>query len=299
MALTLYNIKKWTKMITGKSISHVNQGIGKIYNKNKVLGYYNDLTEKVTRRNLGIDELPKQKMPDNTENFFSIEIFQYGLGAYDLYLLTKEKEYLKRFKNCVNWAINNQDENGGWKTFECKNPYSSMAQGEGISLLVRAYIELNDKKYLENIKKAWNFMIKSYQEGGTTLYDKEEGIIFMEKPCNPVILNGWIFSIFGVYDYMLISDDKNIKIVYNKTIKTLKNSIKDYDLGYWSKYDCEKRIASPFYHKLHSKQLYVLAELSGEEIFKDYAIRFENYEKNIFYKTKAFIIKAIQKIKEK
>lgn len=49
MGINKYKIKKWVKMIFGKSIHHVNQGIGKIYNLNFIKGYYNDLTEKVLR----------------------------------------------------------------------------------------------------------------------------------------------------------------------------------------------------------------------------------------------------------
>ena len=33
MGISLYKIKKWYKMMTGKSISHVNQGVGTCYSK--------------------------------------------------------------------------------------------------------------------------------------------------------------------------------------------------------------------------------------------------------------------------
>lgn len=31
--------KKWYKMLTGKSILHVEQNVGKIYNKTEIMGY--------------------------------------------------------------------------------------------------------------------------------------------------------------------------------------------------------------------------------------------------------------------
>ena len=49
MGISIYKIKKWYKMMTGKSISHVNQGVGTCYSKTEIAGYYNDLTEKVTK----------------------------------------------------------------------------------------------------------------------------------------------------------------------------------------------------------------------------------------------------------
>ena len=48
MAINIIQIQRWTKMLVGRSVEHVNQGIGKVYSKNEIKGYYNDLTGKVT-----------------------------------------------------------------------------------------------------------------------------------------------------------------------------------------------------------------------------------------------------------
>ena len=40
-------------------------------------------------------------------------------------------------------------------------------------------------------------------------------------------------------------------------------------------------------------------ELTNEKEFGEYATKFEKYGKNILYRSKAFIIKAWQKIREK
>ena len=48
MSLSIYNIKKWTNMMLGKSIMHVNQDIGKSFTSGTISGYYNNLTDKVT-----------------------------------------------------------------------------------------------------------------------------------------------------------------------------------------------------------------------------------------------------------
>ncbi len=302
MALSAYNIKKWTKMIFGKSILHVNQGIGTCYNKEIIKGYYNDLTEKITKDNITpIGELPKYPGNDGIKKIFPIGIFQYGLGAYDLYLRTKENKYLDIFKMCVDWTMSNQDENGGWKTFEYETPdmpYSAMAQGEAISLLCRAYTFYNNKEYLKIIDKGILFLMKPIEKGGVSLY-QDNDIYLKEFVDRPVVLNGWIFSIFGIYDYLLINPKKSdIKDFYNKTLNTLVKTLPKYDLGYWSKYDLEKRIASPFYHNLHVAQLSVLYDLTNIETIKIYSEKFDKYRNNPFYKLKSFSVKVIQKIKE-
>lgn len=302
MGINIYNIKKWTRMLTGKSILHVDQPIGRVYCKNEIKGYYNDLTQKVLKSNLNKGELPKTEKENGKYIEFPIAIFQYGLGAYDLYLMGKEEKYLKIFSNTIKWTINNQLNNGGWEAFKYEspeNPFSSMAQGEGASLLIRGYKQFGDQQYLEAAKKAIYFMVKKIEESGTTQYYNNE--IYLKEFANePVVLNGWIFSIFGLYDYLLVNkEEQKIKEIYNATIKTLIKELNQFDLKYWSKYDIKNKVASPFYHHLHIQLLRVLNDLTGEEIFEKFAKKFEFYEKNKIYKTKAFCIKAIQKIKEK
>ena len=36
MGISLYKIKKWYKMLTGQSVSHVNQGVGTCFSKEEV-----------------------------------------------------------------------------------------------------------------------------------------------------------------------------------------------------------------------------------------------------------------------
>ena len=301
MALNVFYIKKWYRMITGKSILHVNQPIGKFYERNMIKGYYNDLREKVLKGNVAINQLPETELSNGQTIEFAIAIFQYGLGAYDLYLETKDKNYYSRFMLSVEWAVEHQDSNGGWKAFEseCKiNPYSSMAQGEGISLLLRAFQETHKKQYLDKATKAINFMKKDIKENGCTVYQREE-IYLKEFPEKPLVLNGWIFSLFGIYDYFLLTKDDNIKSFFDKNVKTLVCVLPQFDNGYWSKYDIEKKIASPFYHNLHVALLKVLCDLTGEKIFDEYSQKFDKYQKKKWNKIKAFLKKAIQKILER
>ncbi len=174
--LTRYNIEKWYKMLTGKSILHVNQDIGKVYSKNEIKGYYNNLTEKVLKDdNFESITIPRTKIDSNKDIVFPIAVFQYGLGAYDLFLIHNQTIYYEKFKTMSEWALQNQDINGEWNTFFFStpdNPYSAMAQGEGASLLIRAHKEFNEEKYFIGAKKAIEFMLIPIEKGGTTLYHK-------------------------------------------------------------------------------------------------------------------------------
>ncbi|MBP2663278.1 MAG: hypothetical protein H6Q71_1226, partial [Firmicutes bacterium] len=227
-----------------------------------------------------------------------IAIFHYGLGAYDLFILTGCPKYKEAFMRTVEWAVKNQEENGAWDTFSIvgtRIPYSSMAQGEGASLLIRAYKETGDEKYLKAAKQAVDFMCIPIAGGGCTQYIDDK-LCFKEYIEKPVVLNGWIFSIWGLYDYYKASNDEDYKKILTKAIQTLEKELKIFDCDYWSKYDMENTIASPFYHRLHIAQLKVMYELFGCEIFLEYAEKWEKYQKNRLNSCKAFIKKAYQKI---
>ena len=286
-------------MLTGKSISHVNQGVGTCYSKTEVAGYYNDLTEKVTRDNPDI-LVPKYHVDTGEEIYFSIGIFQYGLAAYDLYLKTGEESYKKKLLACADWAVENQQDDGGWVTFAYKNPkqpYSSMAQGEGISMLIRAHIVTQGEKYIRAADRAKNFMLKPISDGGTTGYENGDVLLY-EATCNPVILNGWIFSLWGLYDYVRYTGDESANAVLTATLASLKKRLPNFDMQYWSRYEDGKRICSPFYHKLHIAQLRVMYDLFGEEIYKEYADKWESYQKSFWKPKRAFVKKTLQKILE-
>ena len=59
MSISLYKIKKWTNMLRGKSVHHVLQDEGKLYSKTEIRGYYNNLTEKVSRFGREDNSVPK------------------------------------------------------------------------------------------------------------------------------------------------------------------------------------------------------------------------------------------------
>lgn len=300
MAISLYKIKKWSDMLFGKSIHHVNQDEGKVFSKELVRGYYNNLTEKVTRG--GDYDVPKSFVDTGEEIFFSIEIFQYGLGAYDLYLLSEKRDVamLRKTVACAQWGVENQQSDGAWVTFAYETPdypYSAMAQGEAISLMLRVYLETSDEKFLAAAKKAEEFMLKSFEEGGPTKYVGHDVYLY-ECPKDPLILNGWIFSLWGLMDYCKMVDDANANDVLNRTLSTLERKLPDFNLSYWSMYEDGKRISSPFYHKLHVAQLNVMYNLTGKDVYKTYADKWHKYELNWLYRKLAFIKKACQKILE-
>lgn len=205
MGIDIYNIKRWARMLSGRSIYHVDQSIGKLFKENELYGYFNDLTNKVILGNKNLDNngIPFLEHSDGSKIQMPTMILQYGLGAYDLWLLEKKKIFLDKALNCAEWAIKNQEINGAWNTFFYiypNAPYSAMPQGEGVSLMARLYKETNDEKYLLCAKKAIEFMLTDVKNGGVCNYSNGE-LQLMEYTHLPIVMNGWIFALFGIYDF--------------------------------------------------------------------------------------------------
>lgn len=293
--------KRWFSMLTGSSSFNVNQGVGKNYSKKEIKGYYNDLTDKVKKtKNIDVSGLPYNHSHSGDKIYFPIVISQYGLAVYDLYLETGEKEFYKKFERCSEWLLENQNISGGWDNLLGMGvKYSSMSQGEGISLLSRYYLEKPNKDIYIKIEKAFKFLKESIEKNGTTRYENEE--VFLEEYPKQIksVLNGWVFSIFGVYDYCKLTRNEEAQVFLKKTLDTLEKNIYKYDCKFWSTYDInQKIIASPFYHDLHISLLKAVYEIWGLENTKILCEKFEKYNKIKFFKLLAIFMKVYQKIKK-
>ena len=243
-----------------------------------------------------------------------IAIAQYGLGNYNLYQRTGLEEYREKLTLAADWLKDNLAENSFgvpvWMhhfDFEYQEGlyapwYSGLAQGQGISVLLRAYQLTRNEEYLKAAEKAFLSFQLPVREGGVVSQD-ENGYLWIEEylvspPTH--VLNGFIWALWGVYDYYLLTKDETAQEVYQAALRTLADNLQCYDIGYWSLYDLSllrlKMIASPFYHRLHIVQLRVMYQLTGEEVFKRFADRWVSYQELIVNRWRAFIAKMIFKV---
>ena len=289
-------------MFRGKSSLHVPQGVGKYFDPNHLCGYFNDLTFKIKFDPKYVSDLSVPKvMGEEGEFIFPVAVFQYALGCYDLFLETGDLVYRNEFLKLADWAIDNQKEQGQFNNFKSdieQYRYSAMAQGEAASLLCRAYLCSERETYLVAAKKSIDFMLLNIYNGGTSSYD-DRGIILYEYVDRPPVLNGWIFAAYGLRDLFLTTNDEKYQLLFMKTVNRLKLELFKYDNGYWSMYDNNHIIASPFYHNLHIAQLKCLYLSTGIDDFEIMSKRYEDYRSKFFNRSKAFLTKAIQKLKEK
>jgi heparosan-N-sulfate-glucuronate 5-epimerase len=243
-----------------------------------------------------------------------IAIAQYGLGSYNLFLKNGEERYRGQFLKSADWLVNNLlpnekkvkvwNHNFDWEYFSLlKAPwYSALAQGQGISLLLRAYRETSHKKYIQASEEAYRALITEIDKGGV-LYKDDKGCWWMEEylvdpPSH--ILNGFIWASWGVYDYGIATGSAEANDLFGRCIKTISDHLEDYDTGYWSLYDLSdnflRTMASRFYHDLHITQLDVLYRMTGQEKYRLYRDRWAAYKKRRWNILRAFVYKCIFKL---
>jgi hypothetical protein len=243
-----------------------------------------------------------------------IAIAQWGLGNFNLARRTGDEERSQKFLRAANWLVANLESNPhglsvwnhhfDWEYRDrLKAPwYSGLAQGQGISLLVRAYQETGNVAYLDAARCAFQSFLHFVDEGGVAFADEHGDLWFEEYIVRPPthILNGFIWAMWGVYDYWLATHDEKARRLFHSAVNTLRKNLAQYDLGFWSLYEQSgtrlKMVASPFYHRLHIVQLRIMHQLTGEELFLRYAGQWERYNHNRAYRTRALCYKGVFKL---
>jgi heparosan-N-sulfate-glucuronate 5-epimerase len=275
--------------------------------------YYLDLSAKADYPG-EIDQngIPKVKLGGKL-HYIPVAISHFGLGCYERYLRTKQKIYLKKFLDCINWFEKNYeivDSACVWlnqyekELYSLKPPWASaIAQGQIISVLCRGYSITGNNDYINlALKAARSFEISSSRGGVKTCIGDESYLFYEEYPSSTpsYVLNGFIFSLWGLYDLYLISKEKKVGELYRAGLKTLIWILPKYDFLSWSRYDLYNfripNISNIFYTNLHIEQLKAMYIITKNKIFKKYTDRWIKGRRNLFLLVFSQGLMALHKI---
>ncbi len=243
-----------------------------------------------------------------------IAIAQWGLGNYNLFRRTRDDGRRAKFLGASDWLRDHLEQNRfgmsvwnhhfDWEYRQTlKSPwYSALAQGQGISLLARAYLETQRSEYLDCAQRAFDVFLAPIEGGGVTYTDEIGDLWFEEYIVSPPthILNGFIWATWGVYDYYLAMQERTARELFESAVGTLLHNLERYDMGYWSLYELAgtrmPMVASPFYHRLHIAQLRIMHALTGKQKFAEFAERWESYGRSRAKRTRALCYKSAFKL---
>lgn len=229
---------------------------------------------------------------------YSVTIGHHGLSCLARYLDSGDADELTRALSVAAWLIENQGEDGSWSVgFDhnwfpprcsiIKSPWTSaMGQGLCISLLVRLarLLDLKDGELpvLTSLsrdamcaaarKALVPFKVDS-RNGGVRAKLNDQHVFYEEYPTEPnsFVLNGFIYSLLGLYDFSLLDGDSDARNLYLTGLESLKQCIHLYDLGRGTAYDLTHlscpgyppNIARFSYHFIHVQLLSALNLIDG------------------------------------
>jgi hypothetical protein len=242
--------------------------------------------------------------------YYSIAISQYALGNYNLFKKTGKQEYFEKFMVNVLWLLDNLVETKQrtflWPTFfdmeyfrKLESPwFSGLAQGQGLSVLVRAFVETGSGEYLTAAEWVYESLTLPIATGGV-LYRDDGGSMWIEEYLTDPpthILNGFIWALWGIHDYYLLTRQDAVFALFEAFKDTILMNLPRYDAGFWSYYELSpqhiKSPASPFYHRLHIVQLHIMHKLTGHPDFLAYAQKWSEYEQKALYRYLALFYKV-------
>ncbi|KAI8795366.1 D-glucuronyl C5-epimerase [Biomphalaria glabrata] len=229
------------------------------------------------------------------------EIKFHGHGWLDNLTLSYSV-HVEQFYDAANWLVQHQDQRGGWPIMVQRRVvtgilelspgwYSAMGQGQAMSVLVRAYLDSKDDKYLQVAINALNLFEVDSSQGGVRAKFLGQFDWYEEYPTTPssFVLNGFIYSLLGLYDLKETASGagkERAERLYNSGMKSLKAMIGMYDSGCGTFYDLrhitvgiEPNRARWDYHTTHINQLLQLMIIDDDEIFKTTVQRWLGYLK--------------------
>ncbi|MGH7804844.1 MAG: D-glucuronyl C5-epimerase family protein, partial [Candidatus Binatia bacterium] len=116
-----------------------------------------------------------------------------------------------------------------------RNPwFSGLAQGQGISALLRAARLTGDARYSEAAHRAYEPLETPTSRGGV-LYVGESGDPWIEEylvdpPSH--ILNGFLWALWGVHDMIRLGGSVGAERFFERCVVTLRKNLARYDNGY-------------------------------------------------------------------
>lgn len=244
-----------------------------------------------------------------------IAIAQYGLARFNRWSTTGAREDRAAWIGVADWLARELRSNGhgvrvwmhdfDWPYRQVLRApwYSGLAQGHGVSLLVRAAKATGEKRYADAADAAFESLRRPVSAGGVLATDARGDVWIEEYLVDPPshILNGFMWALWGIYDYAQWSGCPKATQVWTACVGTLQRRLDEFDTGWWSLYEARdgsrEMLASHYYHRLHITQLEVIHRLTGIGLFADTAARFQSYLDSPSNRAQAFARKAIFKLR--
>lgn len=244
-----------------------------------------------------------------------VTVAHYALAHHQLYLENREPEHYEEFIRCAHWLVDSQQmEPGGrfgvWyyqmdlPALGVTAPWiSGMAQGEGLSLLARAYAFTRQDAFYQAATRALNSFRYSVEAGGVYSLDSQGAYFYEEVAVAPPsrTLNGCLFALIGLHDFTVVWPGEGGEMLIKRGLEGVEKLLPQFDNGYWSRYSLfyADNIAPVDYHLIHIQQLKILAQWYELPLFLEFAERWQAFAGNKKNRVRWFVMYNLRRVEYK
>lgn len=213
--------------------------------------------------------------------------------------------HFDHFLQSADWFLRNQDPRGAWPVPVTRklaagrlllHPgwYSSMGQGQAISVLVRAFNVTGNPSYLRAALDATKIFDVPSHNGGVLARFLDRFSWYEEYPTLPgtFVLNGFIYSLVGLYDlkgYVGGEAKRRVEALYHKGMQSLRSLLGLFDTGSRTLYDLrhiglaglEPNRARWDYHATHINLLLLVNSTDYDPVIDTTLRRWMGYLKGV------------------
>jgi hypothetical protein len=228
------------------------------------------------------------------QSYHPIRIAQFALHRFGVWHETGDPAARKDCLAQATWLRDHQQDGRAvglyrfdfpWTKYGAQSGWSSaMAQGEAISVLLRANGLEPTAGYGDAAQRASQPFRSDIAHGGVVWRNGSD--VFLEEIANehaPHVLNGCIYALWGIWELWKRTGDPWLEQIVAASVDTLRRWLPQFDTGWWTRYslllssDGQPHVATLKYHQFHIAQLSVMAQMFDEPSFEKAAERWSTY----------------------
>jgi len=223
--------------------------------------------------------------------YHPVNLFQRCFALLDIYRRTDNRDYLETAERYINrlWKESMQFDSAAYFPYRrdyyvnqqeegfLPSPwFSGMAQGEGLGVMTRAFILTGDSTYLDYAHRIFKSFLRLRGEAEPwTVFICDRGCYWVEEypTAEPsMTLNGFIFAIYGLYDYFQLTKSEEAEEILKRSLSTIKNYLPSFRRpGRPSYYGLTFGHFAADYHRIHIGQLRDLEKFTNDPFFGAWA----------------------------
>jgi len=254
--------------------------------------------------------VPVQRSRTFGESYNPAYVAWYGLASLERWLRSADRDGLTAFSRQVDWLVHHavRRDDGAvvwpytfdWREGRCelKAPWiCAMAQGLGISVLVRAHRLGGGEHLLELCHAATRVFEKNVEDGGVRTLQHGHAL-YEEYPGYPLprVLDGFLFSLLGLWDLAAQTGERWVCQLFADGIAGLVGSLDFWDYHRrWSWYGSHGYLCPPHYNKLNAALLRALSGVSGEPILRERAEQWDSARRGMLTRAEVYLAFLVTK----